>query len=51
MHVIILIKFSCCSSLDVFMLYVAVSEWLHILSTRCDHCHTCHQAFLWACQL
>jgi len=25
------------------MLYVAVSEQLHVSSTRCDHCQTCHQ--------
>jgi len=23
-------------------LYVADSEWLHVLSTTCDHCRTCH---------
>jgi len=24
------------------MLYVTFSKWLHISSTRCDHCRTCH---------
>jgi len=28
------------------MLYVAISERLHVSSTRCDHCRTCHQTIL-----
>jgi len=28
------------------MLYVAVSERLHVSSTRCDNCRTCHQTIL-----
>jgi len=27
-------------------LYVAVSEQLHVSSTRCDYCWTCHQTIL-----
>jgi len=30
----------------LFMLYVAVSERLHVSSTRCDHCQTCLQTIL-----
>jgi len=33
------------------MLYVAISERLDVSSTRCDHCRTCHQTILLACQL
>jgi len=33
------------------MLYVAVSKQLHVSSTQCDHCRTCHQTILLACQL
>jgi len=33
------------------MLYVAVSERLHVSPTRCDHSQTCHQTILLACQL
>jgi len=33
------------------MLYVAVNEQLHVSSTRCYHCRTCHQKILLACQL
>jgi len=33
------------------MLYVVVSKRLHVSSTRCDHCRTCHQTILLACQL
>jgi len=33
------------------MSYVAVSERLHVSSTRCDHCWTCRQTILFACQL
>jgi len=25
------------------MLYVAINKRLHISSTRCDHCQSCHQ--------
>jgi len=28
------------------MLYVVVSERLHVSSTRCDHCRTCRQTIL-----
>jgi len=33
------------------MLYVAVSERLHLSSTTCDHCRTFQQTILLACQL
>jgi len=33
------------------MSYVAVNEQLHVSYWRCDHCQTCHQTILLACQL
>jgi len=30
------------------MLYVAVSERLHVSSTRCDHCQTCYETILFS---
>jgi len=33
------------------MLHAAVSGRLRVSSTRCDHCRTCHQTILLACQL
>jgi len=35
----------------VFMLCVTLSERLHVSSTKCDHCRTCHQTILVPCQL
>jgi len=32
------------------MTYVAISKQLQVSSTRCDHCRTCHQTILLACQ-
>jgi len=37
------------NSAGLFMVWVAVSEWLHMLSTRCDHYQTFHQTI--TCQL
>jgi len=36
---------------SVRQVYVAVSKQLHVSSTRCNHCRTCHQTILKACQL
>jgi len=33
------------------MLYGAIIERLHVSSTTCDHCWTCHQTIILACQL
>jgi len=50
-HINVLINISIQQVYVVFMLYFAVSERFHVSSTTCDHCQTCHQTILLACQL